>query len=232
MRTRLIALIAAIALAVVGGVLLVLYVRGVQSEAAAGAAPTPVYVVTAPVAPGTPASRLGTSVELREVPGAYVVDGAVDDLAELAGMVATAALIPGEQLVEGRFATPDDFAAEGGTVEVPEGMQEVSLAVPAARIVGGRVSAGSHVGVWVSSGSGSAATTTLLIEQALVTATGTAGSSAPTAGSTGDLTVTLALSGDDTARLIHSAEFGSLWFSLQFDDTLPPQSATTTGATP
>ena len=63
--------------------------------------------------------------------------------------MATVDLLVGEQLLASRFARPDDRQAPG-TVEVPEGLQEISVLLEPQRVVGARLSAGDTVGVYLS----------------------------------------------------------------------------------
>ena len=70
----------------------------------------------------------------------------VTDLDDLAGLVADAEILPGEQLLEARFIDPAELAARGD-VPVPAGMQLVSFTLPADRVVGGEIVAGDRIGM-------------------------------------------------------------------------------------
>jgi hypothetical protein len=61
-------------------------------------------------------------------------------------ILAAAEILPGEQLLEARFADPEELAA-GGDVQIPAGMQLVSFTLPADRVVGGQVGAGDRIGL-------------------------------------------------------------------------------------
>jgi pilus assembly protein CpaB len=149
MRRRLLAAFVALVLALAGAVVLVAYVRGADARAAAGMQTVPVLVVQHLVPEGTPADQLADAVDTELVPAKTAVPGRVADLADLAGKVATVDLQPGEQLLAGRFAFPDDLRAPG-TVDVPAGDQEVSVLLDPQRAVGGRLKAGDKVGVYLS----------------------------------------------------------------------------------
>ena len=146
MKTRIIGAIAALLIAAIGAFVLITYVNGADARAADGATPTRVYVVKQTI----PAGALGESVmeylKVDTMPDRNVAEGSVGDLADLDGLVAAADILPGEQLLAGRFTTPAELAATG-EVPVPEGMQLVSFTLPADRVVGGQVQPGDHVGL-------------------------------------------------------------------------------------
>src|SRR3954452_12476053 len=120
MRRRLLAAVAALVLALAGGVVLVAYARGADARAAAGLRTVEVLVVQELGPCGTPADQLTGKVVTELVPAKTAVPGRVQRLADLAGEVATVDLQPGEQLLAGRFSAPDDLRA-AGTVDVPAG---------------------------------------------------------------------------------------------------------------
>src|SRR3954447_26784811 len=106
MRRRLLAASAALVLFVLGTVVLLAYVRGADARAFAGAQPVQVLVVDQLIPAGTPGNGLTDFVRTETVPAKAAVQGRVTDLAELAGLVATTDLEPGEQLLTGRFENP------------------------------------------------------------------------------------------------------------------------------
>ena len=226
MRRRLLAAFAALVLALAGAVVLVAYVRGADARAAAGMQTVPVLVVQRLVPEGTPADQLADEVDTELVPAKTAVPGRVADLADLAGKVATVDLQPGEQLLAGRFAFPDDLRAPG-TVDVPAGDQEVSVLLDPQRAVGGRLAAGDEVGVYLSMTDPTASTHGVL-HGVLVTqvqgapappsdGTDTQTASAGSAAPTGSLMVTLAVSARDAEEIVFGAEHGTLWLSLEPD---------------
>lgn len=228
MRTRIIALIVALVLAVVGGALIIEYVRGADARAVDGAQLTNVLVVTKQVPPGTGVDELVLLVEQRSIPSAFLAEGAISDLAELtqlSGLVTTATLVPGEQVVRERLATPEDLVNGGGAVQVPEGLQEITVSLDAPRILGGHLAPGDTVGIFVSvEGDGvTPRQTRPLLEQVLVTAVDGGSSVAQNdavTSSIGTVTVTLAVSEADAQAIIYAREFAQLWFSKQNADTL------------
>jgi Flp pilus assembly protein CpaB len=149
MKTRIIGAILALVLAVAGAFLLVSYVRGADARAAEGAELAEVYVVDKLVPEGTRGEAISEFVKQDSVPVRNINDDAVVDLADLEGLVADAELLPGEQVIAARFVDPLVRAA-AGEVDVPEGMQEVSFALPVQRMVGGEIRPGSTVGIVVT----------------------------------------------------------------------------------
>ena len=149
MRRRVLSLIVAFVLAFGGTAVLLNYARSADQRALEGQSTTEVFVVTQPIAKGTAAELIGQSLTVALVPRVARAADAVDDLASLAGLVASVDLVPGEQLLTSRFVEP--AALEGApVVEVPPGLQEIVLLLPMDRILGGRVQAGDRIGIHVA----------------------------------------------------------------------------------
>ncbi|RCK69300.1 hypothetical protein DT076_10375 [Desertihabitans brevis] len=238
MRRRVVAAVAAVVLAALGGALVLSYVSTADQRALAGVQAVDVLVVTDPVAEGTPVEDLGSSVEVRSVPRVAVPTGALGSLGDVAGLVAATDLVPGEPLLAVRFVDPAALATPG-EVEVPAGLQEVSVLLDSQRVLGGHLSAGDHVGVFLTPEEGR---TRLTLDQVLVTRV-QGGLPAPEPGpeaaasddpassaalpESGAL-VTLALDHRDAERVVYTAEHGTLWLSLQDDETTEADSGITT----
>ena len=232
MTRRIIAATAAVLLAVLGAVLLVGYVGDADARARAGEELVDVLVVDSEVAGGTSADALGGSVSVEQVPERLLADGAVTDLAELAGQVSTASLLPGEQLVAGRFASPASLAP-AGTVLAPDGMVEISVSLDAQRAVGGVLEAGDVVGIQLTneeSAEGGLAAysvyrvfTGVLVTRVVPPAEG-ADASAP-------YTVTLALTPQDASVVVLGTTSQSVWLSLEEAGTGPAVTSTVSTTT-
>ena len=229
---RALPVLAALLLAAFGAFVLVSYVRGADARAQAGAVLVPVLVVEEEVPAGTPADDLGDSVSTEQVPQRLVGTGALADLTDVAGLSTTVALLPGDQVLAGRFADPT--VAVAGEVVVPAGTEEVSLTLEPQRAVGGELGAGDRVGVYVSVGGldvTTASTTDLAVDRALVTRVTSSGAELAGAGST--VTVTLALSRADAATVIAGMAQNTVWLSLQSPavpaDTTVTSTSTSTG---
>jgi pilus assembly protein CpaB len=221
MRRRVLAAVTALLLAVLGGLLLLVYVAKADERALADLRPASVLVLTKAVPEGATAKELAAAVEERELPGTAVAPGAATSVAELAGRVTTTALQPGEQLLLSRLADPAVLAAARGIV-VPEGLHQLSVTLEAQRVVGATLVPGATVGVFLSTEE----STQLSLQKVLVTAVqgGAAGGGdapAPPA----PMTVTLALSGSDAQKVVFAVEHGTIWLSAEPSEapaTLPP----------
>jgi len=230
-RSRIVAAVAAILLAIVGVVLLTGYVVGADQRAMAGMKTTSVLVVTEPVAKGTPAKDLAELVEPKVLPAKAVAAGALTSLEDVAGQVATADLVPGEQVLADRFAAPKK--EKDDAVVAPKGMHELSIMLESQRVVGSSIAAGETVGVFTTSQSGK---THQVLHQALVTRVEnglTPSDAKPGAGPKaeegaepaapavpeGSVLVTLALSAPDAETLVWSQEVGSIWLSREPEGT-------------
>lgn len=232
MIRRLIVALVALLIAAVGGVLTFLYAANADARAMAEMTPTQVLVVAEPIAAGTPSEALARSLTVAEIPAAAVVPGGVTDLTEVAGLLTSADLQPGEQLLAGRFVAPE---AVSGEVEVPEDMHLLSLQLETRRVIGGDLHPGDTVAIFVSAtvavegeDSASAAETIegdlthLILHKVLVTAVegGTAivtdenGEQVEQA-ATDQVMVTLALSAADAERVVFGAEFANIYLSLE-----------------
>jgi pilus assembly protein CpaB len=150
MTRRIVGLAVAALLAVAGTVALVAYVTTAERRALAGEQLTEVYVVDVPIPSGTPAERVADQVRVEQVPVKVRADGALDSLQAVAGRVTAVDLLPGEQLVAGRFVEQAELASRDTGLEVPEGMIEVTIETDAQRAVGGLLEPGQTVAVFAS----------------------------------------------------------------------------------
>jgi pilus assembly protein CpaB len=232
---RLLAAIAAAVLALFGALVLISWVNNADARARAGEQLVPVLVVDHQVTAGSAASGLAGSVSVKQVPARLAATGSVSSLADLKGKVANADLLPGEQLVTGRFADPAT-QRPAGTVAVPEGMVEVSVSLEPQRAVGGVLKAGDKVGVQLTnptSPDGVVTTSVVrVLHDVLVTRTPGDTSAAkldPNAASI----VTLAVSRQDATDVVRGATAKALWLSLEVPGvgTGSGSSATSTSTT-
>jgi Flp pilus assembly protein CpaB len=234
MRIRIIGALVALVLAVIGGVVLFIYVSGAEQRALGGAALVEVYVVTEPIPAGSDAATVTESIEVDKLPAMAVLDDHITNLDQIEGLVATTDLVPGEQLIRARFEDPDVLAAHGD-VPVPDGLQEVSIALPVQRVVGGAVLPGSNVGIVISA-NGPDATTQFVFNQVLVTRVQGGSSFVPESDEeesapVSEIMVTLALSTPDIEKVVWAAELleegtAGIWLTLQ------PDAVDTSGSRP
>jgi pilus assembly protein CpaB len=235
-KTRLLGGIAALIVAILGTVFLVSYVQNADKRALADTETETVYVVAKAVAAGTGMDKMADAVVKKEVPKLAIAAGAVTDLKDVNEKVTAVALVPGEQLLSARFVEADAFLGPS-RVQVPAGMQEITLKLPIERVVGGKISAGDTVGVFLSADTGAGGTsgTQLTFHKVLVTAAqfsngsaakmqdeaaeGEKNAGALTAkkSATSDDTymITLARNSADAERIVFATEFGNVYLSKE-----------------
>ncbi len=143
-KRRILGLVAAMLLALVGTVSLVAYVRSAKNEAVAQEALVDVYVVDTFVPKGADPDTIKSSVEIEQVPARLMQTGAVTDLEAIGDQVAASDLQPGDQLLAARLGLE-----EAVSDEVTDKVQ-ISTLLEAQRAVGGAIQKGDLVGVYVS----------------------------------------------------------------------------------
>ncbi|OAH63540.1 hypothetical protein AYJ66_11855 [Dietzia cinnamea] len=225
MNRRLVSAIAAGVLALLGAVLLVSYVNNADSRAMANMDPIEVLVVSAPIAQGTPSEEIAASVTTQRLPRAAVGPDPVRSLAEVAGRVAATDLQPGEQVLNARFVSRQSMERFGG-IPAPEGYHSVTISLDAPRIVGGTITPGDKVGVFVTLGD----QTHLVLHNIAVTRVqGGLGATQPNQGTEnpdaapvpdGGAMITMALTAQQAETVVFAAENGSIWLSIE-DPTTP-----------
>ena len=152
MTKRIVGFITAIVLALVGTLALVAYVNGATERALAGEQLVEIYVVTTPIPGGTPAEAIEDYVAVEQVPVKVRASGAVDSIPALAGLVTAVDLVPGEQLLSGRFIERAKLDDREIGIEVPEEMVEVTIQLEPDRAIGGLLEPGQTVAVFASFG--------------------------------------------------------------------------------
>jgi pilus assembly protein CpaB len=143
-------------------------------------------------------------------------------------------LVAGEQLVSSRFVVPTQL----GAITVPDGLQEVTVAVPPERAVGGALQPGDTAAVTASftedaSDGAKVQRSHMILHKVLVTRVQVAAqqqvgpqpSSGEAAAPQGNILVTLALPAASVERVVFTAEHGTLWLSREPEDT--PEGRTT-----
>lgn len=241
MKTRIIGAILALVLAVIGVFVLVVYVRGADARAAEGAELDDVYIVETEIPQGTPGEAVQDFLRVDQVPKRNINEDSVTDLADLEGLVSLSEILVGEQLLNSRFAEPAVLAAQG-EIPVPEGLQEVTVPLEVARVVGGEVTPGSTVGVLYSTNTNTnaqnsgIAVTQFMFHKMLVTRitpgnTITVGDENGSSTEVATIMVTLAASTSQVERLVYGAEQqedgnGGIWLTLE------PESADESGSAP
>lgn len=228
-------------LAVIGAVLLFVYVQGSAARAQAGMDPVTVLVVQEEIPAGTETSELGTRIKPQAIPKSAVPKGALSNLDDQAGRVTAVDLKVGEQLLTSRLVDPKELVP--GTVPVPDGLEEVTFLLAPERILGSRIAAGDLVTVFGSFTLDSEVPadasfpeelqgwkdfTSLQFHDILITAVQQAAPETKSGGKegqsgvempSGSAYVTVAVADADASKLVFTAEFGSMWLAKQTDTT-------------
>lgn len=239
MGRRIVAILAAAVIALVGVTAVLLYARGADARAVASQQPANVYVVKSLVPSGTTLKDavqsgliIKTSVASKGVPlGALTgVDGGNG------GLFALSDIQPGEYVLNDRFGVkPVGTKA----IEVPAGQVAVSISLSDPARVGTFLTPGSHVVLFdsfdVVAAADSAATkvetgtqTRVLLDDVLVIAMGES-SLTPAATPTGEdgeaaaapvagALLTVAVTPADAVRLVHGIQTGRLYAALRGTD--------------
>jgi pilus assembly protein CpaB len=148
MKRRMLGIGAAVAMALFGTALLVLFVRDAEARAVAGEERVEVYVVDEIIAAGTPAELIASSIRLEEVPIKVRSEDAIVELTQLDGLLSAVDLLPGEQVLASRFVEPDLLTRT--RIAVPVGTVELTLSLDPQRAVGGTLFPGDTVVVFES----------------------------------------------------------------------------------
>lgn len=231
MGRRVIAVLAAMLIGLLGVAAVMIYASGADARAVADQQPQTVYVAQAVVPAGTSAAdavakglMVPTKIAAKGVPAAALtsVDAATGKLVALTDIAA------GEFVVSSRFGTtPTGQKA----IQVPDGQVAVSVALPDPARVGTFVVPGSHIVIYDTfpkEAAPAAQSTRVLLDDVLVIAVGatsltpaaTANSSTngQTQATTGAL-VTVALAPDTAAKLVQGIQTGDLYAGLNGTDT-------------
>jgi len=237
MGRRVMAVMAAIVVGLIGVVAVLFYAKGADTRAVEDQRPQTVFVAQALVPSGTTAAEAvakglmaPTQIAAKGVPA-----GALSKVDKATGkLVALSDIAPGDFVVASRFGTtPTGEKA----IAVPDGQVAISVALGDSARVGTFVTPGSRVVIYdtyipsatsKTSSSGSKETRVLL-DDVLVIAVGStsltpvagadAGGQAPPA-ATGGL-VTVALPPATAAKLVHGIQTGTLYAGLRGTDTKP-----------
>ena len=239
MKTRLLGGIAALVVAVIGTVMLLIYVQGADKRAMANTETEEVYVVQKEIPAGTAAAKFGDSVEKKAVPKSAIAADSVKSLDDLGSKVSSIEFMPGEQVLASRMVDPGSLLGRGRW-EVPTGLQEESVKLDIERVVGGNLQAGDTVGVLMSfkpKDEKAPDMTQLSLHKVLVTAvqdgTGTISETASEtskpdnssslsgnkkSSARGTYLVTLARPATDVEKIVFAVEFGAVYLSKEPTD--------------
>lgn len=244
MNRRILAIIVALALALGGGALVIMYARNADARAIAAETPAAVWVAQQPVPAGTTlkdAQRTGliaqTAVSSKAVPV-----GALQEInADNNALLATTDIAAGEYLLSARFGTTP---AGTKAIEVPTGMLAISVALSDPARVGKFVTPGSHIAIYQSYkikdlrdtpeakilNENDIHGTSLLLGDVLVIGMGDAplagaaakpeaeGDTTTAQGASGDFLVTVAVKPTEAPVLVHGVNNRTLYAALRGSD--------------
>lgn len=235
MARRTALLFAAAVVALLGTLLVFLYVQGVDDRALEGQEPRQVLVARSAIPAGTTAEEASASgdFELRDIPASAVAPSAIADITAISGAVALTPIFPGEQILTEKFGSAGDTAA----LPIPAGKLAVSVQLTDPARVAGFVQPGSNVAVFVTmAGSDGQQFTRILLPQAQVIAAGpttTVQATDPEGAESEELPraiLTLALDQDESQRIIFASQQGQLYFGLLTADSAVNAGGPTTEA--
>jgi pilus assembly protein CpaB len=226
MGRRVMAVLAAVVVGLIGVVAVLVYASGADSRAVADQRPETVFIAQALVPSGTSAAdavakglMVPTQIAAKGVPvGALTkVDGAAGKL------VALTDIAPGEFVVASRFGTTP---LGQSAIQVPVGEVAISVSLSAAAQVGTFLTPGSRIVIYdtyaptSASGAAAAKDTRVLLDDVLVIAVGSASLTPVTntggqaqAATPGAL-VTVALPPATAVKLVHGIQTGTLYAGL------------------
>jgi pilus assembly protein CpaB len=221
-KLRILFAILGFVLAVVGVMAVTLYARDADQRALEDQRPVDVLVLARDAPAGTPADQLSPYLEVKALPQAAVAVGAATTLDGLGGLVTSVDLVTGEQLLTTRMVSPDALDVPG-RVDVPAGLQEVTVLLTPDRVVGGALAPGDTVGMIITRD----AETHMRLQKVLVTTLQGLGAAvegdtsgvAPTP--EGSVYVTFAVNGPDAELIVSAAQFAGIWLTKQPEGTDP-----------
>jgi len=147
MKRKVLGITLALVLALVGTAALMAYVEKAKDDAVEDTEQVQVLVVTDTIPVGANLDDIEAATALNDVPARLVVDDALTSLEGLnPALVAGVEMQEGEQLLSSRLLDPSVLSR----VDVPEGLQEITLSLAPERAVGGVLRPGEHVGILLS----------------------------------------------------------------------------------
>jgi len=225
MARRSVLLALAIVTALVGTLLIVLYVQGIDSRATQGQELVEVLVAKDVVDAGesVAAAEEAGKFEKTEVRREDLVPGALSSSTSVTGLVATGNIFPGEQLIADKFGTVGDTQ----TLVIPDDKLAISVELTDPERVAGFVNPGSEVAVFVTVSNPKSYTRVLLTRVTVIGVGQTTTTSRTVTDESGAQTIeeipktilTLALTQKETEKFVWADRFGDLNFALLSDKT-------------
>lgn len=154
MDRRKVLLVVAALIAAMGTLLVFLYVRGADDRAVEQFDAVTVLKVKKQINAGetVAAAQAAGKIEEGTVDQGSKLEGALDTLAPIEGMIAQTTMYPGEQVVVNKFAPT---AAASNTLTIPKGSIAMSVNLTDTARVAGFVNPGDHVAIFLSNATAS-----------------------------------------------------------------------------
>lgn len=205
--------IAGITLAILGAALVLVYVRGVETDARAATDSVPAYVATQSVPAGTAGADVGRTAKRTQVPRDLAPADAVTNPGALAGQLTLGGIDDGDVLRARDFGTSETTK---GDLAIPAGKEAVAVAVSLDGGVAQFPAPGDHVNVYATFRSGQGVTKRILSDiQVLATEPrSSSGARGFGAAGTANLIYLLAVTPDEAGRLVFGKELGSIYLTL------------------
>ncbi len=147
MKRKVLGMVLALVLASLGTAALVAYVRSARTEAVAGEQLVDVYVLEKSLDRGATADQIREALRKEQVPVKVRADDAITDPSAInADTIAAVRLEAGEQLLASRLVNEETLTR----LTVPDGFQELTIALEPQRAVGGELRPGDTVGIVLS----------------------------------------------------------------------------------
>ena len=204
--------------AAIAAIALLVYLNHYRNSVNGNTAPTSVLVAKKLIQQGTSGSVVGSSdmYQVTSIPKNQVKTGAFVDPSTLAGKYALTDIYPGQQLTAADFGTSTNPLIG----QLAKNQRAVVVALDSPQQVGGQISAGSHVDVWVAfSGQNSTGVTRPVVKELYQNLT------VLNSNSSGG-NVTLQATPTQAGKLIYASLNAQLWLVLR------PTVGSTSKATP
>lgn len=238
-RRKLTGVIASLVVAALGTFIILNYVNSSEKKSTPLAVQTvPVLKVVKSIPKGTPADKLGDAVAVSQIPATDKLADSAVTVEELAGLVASADMVQGEQVVKTRFVPAQQVQKEAAGAS--SGLIGVWISIDPIRALAGRISVGNEVAVFASFKDVGAAqadptavvpTSHLIIHKAPVLdvigaieppvpTPGKDAAAAPPVAAVAQLQVKLGVDAPEAERLVFAATNGQLWLGDEPTDVI------------
>lgn len=205
--------------AVLAGLVILVFLGQYRDNVSNDGVPTPVLVAEELIEQGASGDTVGAQGRFKatEVPRDQLKTGAITDAAVLRGQVATADILPGQQLTAADFRS----GGRGIITKLAADERAVTISLDSAHGLVGKLAAGNHVdvlsGFMLDNGAGRQRPVlkTLMENVLVLDVPPKASGSAVTATTNATAEVTLRTAASAAAKLAFAADNGKLWLVLR-----------------